>query len=285
MTMERRYQIFVSSTFRDLQEERQQVIQALLELDCLPAGMELFPASDEEKWQLIRRVIDDCDYYVVIIGGRYGSVDETGLSYTEREYDHAIAAKIPVLAFLHAQPDAIPAGKTELDPTARARLDAFREKAQHRMCRYYKTPEELGGLVSRGLVQAMKLTPSEGWVHARYASSPEEVNSLRARIDELNAQLQQARTEPPPGVELLAHGSEKLEIRFIYDTHSLRNKHYTIALSWDQIFACVGPTMFDEAPEEDLRSHLRQKMAAETEADKLWALKINEEDFQTIKCS
>ena len=46
--MEKRYQIFVSSTFADLQEERQQVIQALMEMDCIPAGMELFPAADEE---------------------------------------------------------------------------------------------------------------------------------------------------------------------------------------------------------------------------------------------
>jgi hypothetical protein len=58
--VDRRFQVFVSSTFRDLQDERQQVIQALLELDCMPSGMELFPASDESKWVLITRVIDDC---------------------------------------------------------------------------------------------------------------------------------------------------------------------------------------------------------------------------------
>ncbi|MCR9883896.1 DUF4062 domain-containing protein, partial [Vibrio alginolyticus] len=72
--MEKRYQVFVSSTFADLQEERQQVIQALMEMDCIPAGMELFPATDEEQWEFIKRIIDDCDYYLLIIGGRYGSV-------------------------------------------------------------------------------------------------------------------------------------------------------------------------------------------------------------------
>src|SRR5215510_13194150 len=103
--MDKRYKVFVSSTFKDLQDERQQVMQALLELDCMPTGMELFPASDETKWSLITRVIDDCDYYLVIIGGRYGSVDDTGISYTEREYDYAVRRGIPVLAFLHAEPD------------------------------------------------------------------------------------------------------------------------------------------------------------------------------------
>lgn len=70
--MEKRYQVFVSSTYEDLQEERREVMQALLELDCIPAGMELFPASSENQWSLIKRVIDDCDYYLLIIAGRYG---------------------------------------------------------------------------------------------------------------------------------------------------------------------------------------------------------------------
>jgi len=146
------------------------VIQALLELDCIPAGMELFPASDEERWSLITRVIDDCDYYIVIIGGRYGSVDEKGISYTEREYDYAVKRGIPVLAFLHSDADAIPAGKTELQQDARERLAAFRQKVEQRMCRHWRTPDDLGGVVSRSLVQAMKLQPGEGWVRGRFAS-------------------------------------------------------------------------------------------------------------------
>jgi hypothetical protein len=52
--MEKRYQVFISSTFQDLQEERKEVMQALLELDCMPAGMELFPAANEDQWSLIR---------------------------------------------------------------------------------------------------------------------------------------------------------------------------------------------------------------------------------------
>jgi hypothetical protein len=47
--MEKRYQVFVSSTFSDLQEERQEIIQALLELKCIPAGMELFPAANDDQ--------------------------------------------------------------------------------------------------------------------------------------------------------------------------------------------------------------------------------------------
>ncbi len=76
MDIDRRYQVFVSSTFEDLIEERREVTQALLELDCIPSGMELFPAADNDQWTLIKKVIDDCDYYVMISAGRYGSVGQ-----------------------------------------------------------------------------------------------------------------------------------------------------------------------------------------------------------------
>jgi len=61
-----------------LKDERQAVLKAVLELNQMPAGMELFPASDDSAWQLIRDVIDGSDYYLLIIGGRYGSVDDEG---------------------------------------------------------------------------------------------------------------------------------------------------------------------------------------------------------------
>jgi hypothetical protein len=67
--MDKRYQIFISSTFVDLRDERQAALRAILELDHMPAGMELFPAADDSAWQLIRDVIDGSDYYVLIVGG------------------------------------------------------------------------------------------------------------------------------------------------------------------------------------------------------------------------
>jgi hypothetical protein len=102
--MDKRYQVFVSSTYQDLTNERQEVMQALLELDCIPSGMELFPAATDDQWTLIKRVIDDCDYYIVIVGGRYGSLAPDGISYTELEYRYALERKKPIIAFLHKDP-------------------------------------------------------------------------------------------------------------------------------------------------------------------------------------
>ena len=85
--LDRRHQVFVSSTYLDLVDERSEVMQALLELECMPAGMELFPAANDTQWNWIKRVIDESDYYIVIVAGRYGSISpDTGLSFTEMEY-------------------------------------------------------------------------------------------------------------------------------------------------------------------------------------------------------
>ena len=52
--------------------------------------MELFPATDDEQFEFIKRIIDDCDYYVVIVAGKYGSMTAEGISFTEKEFDYAV---------------------------------------------------------------------------------------------------------------------------------------------------------------------------------------------------
>src|SRR4051812_29018224 len=94
-----KYQIFISSTFEDLREEREHIAWAILKLRFIPAGMESFTAKSERGWKTIQRAIDDSDYYVLILAGRYGSIDsEWQQSWTHHEYDYAISKGIPVLA-------------------------------------------------------------------------------------------------------------------------------------------------------------------------------------------
>ena len=85
-----KYQVFISSTYTDLFEEREQVIKATLELEHIPVGMEMFSAADERQWKIITRQIDQSDYYAVIVAHRYDSVQK-GISFTEKEYDYALA--------------------------------------------------------------------------------------------------------------------------------------------------------------------------------------------------
>lgn len=112
--MDKKYPVFVSSTYEDLQDERKKVMEALLQMDCFPIGMEYFNASDESQWDVIKSLIDECDYYVLIVAGRYGSIEEaTGKSYTQKEYEYALSIGVPTIAFLHKDVSTLPKKYTE----------------------------------------------------------------------------------------------------------------------------------------------------------------------------
>ncbi len=164
--MEKRYQVFVSSTYEDLRVERQEVMQALLELDCIPSGMELFPAADEDQWSLIKRVIDECDYYIVICAGRYGSISSSGISYTEMEYRYALEQGKPTLAFLHENPHKLASGMCEQTDDGKEKLKQFRNLLAQKHCKFWDGPADLGSVVSRSLIRLIRQRPAVGWVRA-----------------------------------------------------------------------------------------------------------------------
>lgn len=269
--MEVRYQVFISSTYLDLRDERREVIQALLELDCLPAGMELFPSANEDQWTLIREIIDLSDYYIVIVGGRYGSLSAEGLSYTEKEFDYAVERKIPVLGFVHANPDEIAIGKSDVDPELREKLDQFRAKVQQRMVKAYRSPEELGSVVSRALTRAIKRNPRPGWVRGDFAMT----DAVRAEIAELRAGLaeaEQARARETSGAdsaeidESFEHGEDEVTVTFVVESGARWDRFQQeaeIEYTWDGLLRLLGPFMIHEAPEPQLRKILEDRAWSE----------------------
>ena len=188
--MDKRFQVFVSSTYTDLIEERQAVMQTLMEMDCIPAGMELFPAADEDQFEFIKRIIDDCDYYLIIIGGRYGSLAADGLSFTEKEYDYALSRGLRVIALVHSNSDQIIVGKSEKDKKSKIKLEKFRSRVcKGRMVKFWDDKSQISGILSPSLSKTIKLFPAIGWVRASQVASVEileEVNYLRKENDRLN---------------------------------------------------------------------------------------------------
>jgi hypothetical protein len=295
--MDKRFQVFVSSTYQDLQEERQEVMHALLELDCIPSGMELFPAANEDQWSVIKRVIDDCDYYVLVIGGRYGSLGPDGISYTEMEYRHALSKDKPTIAFIHKDPGSIPANKSEDSDEGKQKLAAFRELVKTKLCKYWSNPDDLGSVVSRSLIRLTKEQPAVGWVRAdelpdRDASL--ELVRLTKQVEDLTAQLQRLRTTAPQGTENLAQGEDLFEIgyTFTYLSPTLRRQRIeqSLEISWNGIFSSLAPGMIHELSDAQLRETLTSTIAftADRTIDvNVYPapdnLEINESDFQTIK--
>ncbi len=247
----------------------------LLNLDALPAGMELFPATNDDAWTLIKRVIDESDYYLLVIGGRYGSVDdETDLSYTEKEFDYAVDRKKPVMAFLHGDPGKIAAEKTDQSDASREKLDAFRakvEKAVH--VNYWQHPADLAGCVAKSFTKIQKSHPAVGWVRGDVQTATEaleEINTLRKQLDNTQRQLVAAREEPPPGTEEFAQGTDAVAVD-VHVTASIETNTYEdytprfilpTETTWDELFADVGPLMLDEASQAALRTRLNRWFVA-----------------------
>ncbi|MCE5270561.1 DUF4062 domain-containing protein [bacterium] len=255
--MDKRFQVFVSSTYSDLQEERQEIMQALLELDCIPSGMELFPAANEDQWTLIKKVIDDCDYYIVIIGGRYGSTSGEGISYTEMEYKYAVDKNKPVIAFLHEKPDALPVNRCEKTEDGKKKLALFRELTEKKMCKYWDSPADLGSKVSRSIIKLIKEHPAIGWVRGDQVSDEnfaKENLSLRKKVEELEKQLNAVKIQKPEGTENLAQGEEEFLIEFKVPTFSgwgHDEQEYSTNITWNSIFAAVSPVVMNEVKENE----------------------------------
>src|SRR5271166_5574355 len=112
----KRYQIFVSSTYRDLKHPRASILRALADANYIAAGMEYFPPIDQEQFNFIKTIIDDSDYFVVVLAGMYGSLAADGLSYSEKEYEYALQKALPIIALLHEDANSLDASERESDP-------------------------------------------------------------------------------------------------------------------------------------------------------------------------
>ncbi len=99
--MDRKYSVFLSSTYEDLKEVREKVMQRLFMNGYMVNGMESFGARNGTVWEVIKESIADSDMLVMVIAGRYGSINpDEGISFTEQEYNYAVERGIPVLVFI-----------------------------------------------------------------------------------------------------------------------------------------------------------------------------------------
>jgi len=282
--MEKRYQVFVSSTYADLKDERQKVMQALMELDCIPAGMELFPAADEEQFDFIKKIIDDCDYYLIIIGGRYGSITSRGISYTEQEYDYALKCGLRVVALLHENPEAIPFGKSEQDPELRNRLVAFRERvATDRLVRFWRTADQLPGIVALSLSKTIKMYPAVGWVRADRASSEEllaEINELRKQNGQLQDSLSKVSNIKSVELPDLAGLDEKVVLQGEYFNQGVR-RDWRATATWRELFASIGPYLVKHPHEDTVKGVIKDVLFSRSGSHGTSAT-LDDQDFQTV---
>ena len=167
--LDRKYQIFISSTYEDLKVAREKVKDAILSMYHFPVGMELFGAADEEQWEIIRETIDSSDYYVLIIAQRYGSIisegPDAGMSYTEREFRYAKAKGIPILVFLMNDDVAVRPVHVDKEPEKVEKLREFKNEIKTgRTVVWWSNEDELATKVTTSLYKEFSRKKRPGWI-------------------------------------------------------------------------------------------------------------------------
>lgn len=191
----RKLQVFVSSTYEDLKHERQSAVMAILKANHIPAGMELFSAGDKSQMDVIKRWIDESDIYLLILGGRYGSIEpKSEKSYIELEYDYAIEKKKPFFACVidEAKLKNYKMGSEYIEQNHPEKLTAFRKKVLSRMSKLWLSADQIQLGIMEALSEFSRREDLKGWIR-----EPEDYSSIKEmiRLSSENAQLRQRNEE------------------------------------------------------------------------------------------
>jgi hypothetical protein len=143
--------VYVSSTFTDLQDCREQVRLTLRRMDHEDMAMEYYTAEEARPLDKCLRDVDACDLYVCLVAWRYGFTPEGyEHSITELEYRQAVKANKPCLAFLLAENASWPF--TLIETAAINKVQAFRQELQqHHMTSFFTGAGDIGARVAEAV--------------------------------------------------------------------------------------------------------------------------------------
>lgn len=251
----KKYQVFLSSTYSDLVDEREGIIKAILEMYHIPIGMEMFSAEDEDQWEIIRRTIEVSDYYILILGLRYGSKTSDDISFTQKEYMYALEKKIPILAFV--MKDSVPLSIDKRDNDL-LEINNFRRLvlSNSKMAQFWETKDELIKKISVSLMKQIMQKPGVGWIRGDNISVSEAISKELSVLSKENRELREKITE----LELKV--SKKLpDIDLVINPLTVNEDYYSyekLEMPNALIFSEVEPHLHDFISEEDIDEYNRE---------------------------
>ncbi|MFZ4661838.1 MAG: DUF4062 domain-containing protein [Caldilineaceae bacterium] len=236
--IQKRLQVFISSTYTDLIEERQSAVEAILSAGHIPAGMELFAAGDESQMEIIKRWIQESDVYLLILGGRYGSIElKSGISYIELEYDFARYLKKPFFSLVIR--DDAEFRRAKKNPNFREAehpklLKQFREKVMSHMVAFWEERKDIELAIHKTLADFTRRDGLVGWVRGDEGGKAVALAEEVARLAKENDELRRKASETWfAGVTF-------------YDLQALLQSH-SVDVPMDSHWREIARTLFDES--------------------------------------
>jgi uncharacterized protein YjbI with pentapeptide repeats len=243
--------VFVCSTYSDLTEEREAVMNAIRRLQHQHDSMEYFGARPDQPIQTCLDEVRRSDVLVVVIGHRYGSmVPEMEVSFTEAEYAEGFRLGKPCLVYIRDDDVPILPKYIERDPTKDFLLNKFKETLRERhTVAPFRNSHDLSGAVVADLSRVAQELETVALVsveqHLRLLgqgvnawnswriSNPEAVPNLSGanltRFDLTSADLHQANLSS-------ANLSETILLRTNFCGANLNGANLTNALLGETIF-------------------------------------------------
>ncbi|MDE1461813.1 DUF4062 domain-containing protein [Spartinivicinus poritis] len=267
MSTSKRFQVFVSSTYRDLVDERQQVFLALLGLGCIPVGPEFIPGFDNDSddcWPKVRQQIDESDYVVLLLSGRYGTLTQSGISFLHREYTYANTLKKPILCFIRDPRYPLAPNKKERTADGVARFRVFRESLQKHEHLSWDTTDSLIMSLRQYLPQFMDKHEAVGWVRANALPEQQGQQTAKMSFSEQLTELQEVKNalnypdmlQQNRSVALLKQSVELTYICNIYIQGNCKLITEKASLLWQDIFTAFVNHMQQSASEDRIKQSL-----------------------------
>jgi hypothetical protein len=300
--MDKKYQVFISSTYTDMKAERQAAVEAILDAGHIPAGMELFAASDKDQMEVIKGWIDESDIFMLVLGGRYGSVEpESGKSYIQLEYEHAVATSKPFFA-LYLTDKAIAEkakGPLGLDATERhdtKALNEFRTTVKSKLCSEIEDVKDIKIQVPKSIRNLGEKRKLGGWVRSSAVLdvSPlmSELAALRHENGALREEVKRTQVISKKSGATLSTSQDKFSESALDAPLELHLKSQRVVAksvyksdkTWSgtylRMFSLIAAKLLEEPYDPTVRGYIRTIMQSELAVD---TVELDETEFQSLK--
>ena len=267
MAIKKKLQVFISSTYSDLIQERQAAVEAVLAAGHIPAGMELFAAADTTQMEVIRRWIDESDVFLLILGGRYGSIEPTsGKSYIHLEYEYALELGKALFAVVitedHLEKKLKILGREAIELENVQKLKQFRNLVLSRMVRFWSDSRD----IKLSILETMNLLNDRedlvGWIRGDEADVKGELKEdesivVTKLLNEKQGEAEERKVDTRPGLKSikvflasskeLAEDRKQVEIWVRRENNRLVKKGVFLKLNlWEDFLDSISQTRLQD---------------------------------------
>lgn len=271
--IDKRYHVFISTTEADMHAERVVLSQTLVSQGFFSWGLE---QRTPLTTAFARRQIDDCDYFILMLGSRYGELSASGVSYMHLEYIYAVTKQKPILVLMYEAPESRADEFQDRQPEGKVKFLDFRRQLQRErdMVMTFRDLRDLEIAIRHTMPQFLNRYPAQGWIrpnHQQLQQLQDENEQLRQKVIQLEQQQPRAASAPQRVVDLpQVQGHE--EIAFDYKVHAYQDGNFRELrpqrqMSWNDLLMVIGPGFSPAMPEDSFAKILNDYLNSTALAD------------------